>query len=373
MNTKRVMNNVRPLLLLPLPTLFFVAVPDLCAVPFDLCEAGVGPESLQCPVMQAGLIVPDGNDADSVRREAAALYADIVALLKSVDTDARFDMVRDSIEIMLLEIEGLFERRDGFDPAVVERRLARDTELSRAVAAFDAERDRLRRELPSVSGELESLIDREPEAISAERTQAAFEEMMDIYEELVVALEAVETAEDGVRSYDTLHGLALRLKGKEEEFRGIRAELQSMTESDPRARDLSDRLDAVFMRFLGDTEMESVFSALEPLAADTPADAGPTPEELEALEEYRVALAQTVELFRKIRATDDIERFADELRRLPAMDREFNERLKGEHGERLIESDPHLVRLLEQMGAEQMRIEDNPELRAALEIFFRGG
>lgn len=317
-----------------------------------------------------GFPAPDGYD--EALREANDLYARLVALLRTIDSPERYRTVRDSAAIVWRGIATLESRYPDLDPTVLANRLFDDEEFMRLGREFDDELVRLRSDLPRVAAELGELIEKEANAGMNEETVDGFDRMMDLYEELIVALERIETAQDALDSFDTLHALALRLKGAEEEFGDMRDEFHLMAPGSNRARALMDRLNAVFGRLETGSGMEPVFDALEPLADDgdghDPDEPVPTPEEEKAMEDYRVALVAAIELFRKIRTAADLETYADEVRSLRDIDREFEARLAGQRGERLVESNPKLVPLLMEMGEEQMRIAKDPELSAALSI-----
>lgn len=353
-----------------------VSVLSLLSSVLSVCVAGAVPsaaavrESVSSYV--PGLPVPD--DYDKALGEANDLYVRLVGLLRRVDSPERYRAVRDSVALVWRGIAGLESRYPDLDPTTLSDRLFDDEEFMRLGREFDDELVRLRKELPEVAAELGKLIEKEVNAGMNEETVAGFDRMMDLYEELIAALERVETARDALDSFDTLHALALRLKGAEDEFGDMRDEFHLMAPGSERAHALMERLEAVFAEMDGSSGMEPVFDALEPLAGDhadddhDPDEPVPTPEEEKAMEDYRVALAAVIELFRKIRTAADVETYADEIRSLRDIDREFEARLAGQRGERLVESNPKLVPLLMEMGEEQMRIAKDPELSAALSI-----
>lgn len=315
--------------------------------------------------------VPD--DYGAAVREAGDLYTRLVSLLRTVDAPQRYDAVRDSIRILWRRIATLESRYSELDPTVLSGRFFDDEAFQELSREFDGELERIRDGLPKVAALLDALIEEEVGATMGRDGMKGFEEMMKLYEGIVLALEAIKTPQDAARSHDTLRALAVQFKELEKKHSDLRSEFQLMAETSVRARALAQRLDAVFEGVLSDPDMERVFDALEPLASESNSShIAPTPEEAQALEEYRVALEKVVEVLRRIKTLEDLKTFAEDVRALRELDRRFNERLPGERGELLVESDHRLELLLMQMGAEQMRIAENPELQARLSELLEG-
>ena len=140
------------------------------------------------------------------------------------------------------------------------------------------------------------------------------------------------------------------------------------------ALDLSERFNSVLGAFEEDPRMKIVFDALDPLIEQSGSDgvADSSPSEQEALAQYRLLLEQSIALFTKLQTPDDVDLYAHEIRSLGKKEAEISSILPGSQGERLIESDPELVRLLEKLGAEQMRIFENQEMSTRITKIFSG-
>ncbi len=196
---------------------------------------------------------------------------------------------------------------------------------------------------------------------------------IDLFEELVETLEAIETVEDAEESYNALYELSSTLRQIEGDDSEYRDEFRKRMLASDYAVSLAQRAEAVLDGFDGRSEMRIVFEAIEPLDAEKATSAVQiTPEQQDALIEFRVLLEQSITLFSKLKTPDDVDRYADEIRSLAKKEQEVRGALPGSQGERLIESHPELVKLLEKLGAEQMRIFEDPELSAKISTLFGG-
>ena len=219
---------------------------------------------------------------------------------------------------------------------------------------------------------LDMIIEEGVEVSYATEMDVVVNKAIDILAELVKTLEAIETPEDAENSYSTLNGYARALRELEGNDPALREQFQEQILSSDYAVSLAQRIEAVLDSFDEGSEMGIVFQALEPLDGDRASVQEITPEQMKALENFRVLLEQSITLFGKLKTTNDVDKYADEIRSLAEKEREVRAALPGSQGEMLIESNRELVKLLEQLGGEQMRIFEDPELSAKIGKLFGG-
>lgn len=118
---------------------------------------------------------------------------------------------------------------------------------------------------------------------------------------------------------------------------------------------------------LDTTEFADVAELSEVEAAEHP----PSEEERKALSDYETMIQWATELFSAIQTPDDIREKRDDLLSLAKREARIRMDLPGERGERLIEDVPELVRLLQKLGAEQMRIMSDPKLAEPMQTIFQ--
>ena len=320
-------------------------------------------------------LLSKNDDAERIKQaihEADSLYSRLVAILNNVDIPERYDAVEDILQELWERIVSLESRYSDIDPDVLSEALFSDEEFVRLDNEFERQMERLRTELPDQAMQFELIIEEGVNRSSHIQMQATIERAVDLFEELVETLESIETIEDAEQARERLGELARGLRSIEGNDAGFTDLFREHMANNDYAVSLSQRFEAVIDSFGEDSEMRVVLEALGPLYSREGRTKTLTPDEQKALADYQTLIEQSIVLLAKLKTPDDVDRYADEIRELGRLEAKVNQALPGPDSEAIIESDPELVKLLQKLGAEQMRIMDNPEMGARLSKVFSG-